>query len=460
MNSPLFGFLRTPIGRKIRLAAVIFALLFSLSAMAQYLFVLWQLNRTRQSEFQKWAEELKTELDYTTKWDLKKFRQADWDAPGCYVFDRNGLLLDIETFVPSLLGQVTLPGELNYETPTNIMSEIGESWRILGRKIRGGVVLVGISQTNNMSDVDGVLRDNAKEFGTTIEEASKVRSRDINKNVDYCVIDASGNLQSATGGIPLRTTSRLANIKADSTIHLTLNGRHYSVFSTPILDISSNSVGSIAIPRDDTLEQQTLRNSVSFNIVLAMVSWVVLGGLTVNYFLRYEATRRMHEIPLEELLKRKESDTLEFKSSVRWDYNLSMLNKDLEGEIVETVAAFLNTLGGVLVIGIRDDKSILGLQPDYDSSENIRSRDGFERHLQQIVSKQIGIDRYQSHISVEFHELEGKEVCAVRVKPAPKPVVISKQNRPSLYVRTGNATRSLNVEEAIRYVQEHWAGYV
>jgi hypothetical protein len=459
MNYRPFGFLRTPIGRKMRLAVVIFALLFSLSATAQYLFVLWQMNKTRQSEFENWAKELKRELDYTTKWDLKKFRQADWDAPGCYLFAKSGLLLDIETFIPGLVGQVTSPDGLNYENPTNVVSEIGETWRILGKKIRGGVVIVGISETNNMSDVDGALQENIKEFGASIEEASKVRPRDINRNVDYCAIDTSGNLRSAIGGIPLRTASGLASVKADSTTRVTLNRKHYSVFSTPILDVSGNIVGSIAIPRDDTLQQQTLRNSVRFNIALAVLSWVVLGFLTAHYLLRYETTRRMHEIPLEEALNREESDTLEFKSSVRWDYNLRRVNRDLEEVIVKTTVAFLNTSGGVLVIGVDDDKSIRGLQPDYDSLSK-KNRDGLRLHLQQILSQRIGVDRCQSNTSVEFHELQGKDLCVLRVKPATKPVVIKEQNVPILYVRAGNATRTLNVEEAIRYVQEHWAGYV
>src|ERR1017187_7066823 len=34
------------------------------------------------------------------------------------------------------------------------------------------------------------------------------------------------------------------------------------------------------------------------------------------------------------------------------------------------------------------------------------------------------------------------------------------QNQPCLFVRAGNATRSLKVEETIRYVQEHGSGYL
>ncbi len=236
-------------------------------------------------------------------------------------------------------------------------------------------------------------------------------------------------------------------------------GKSYAVFSYPIQGASGKLVGSFAIPRDGTLERQTLRSSVRFNIFLAVLSWLALGALTANYLASQERARRAHRLSIEEALRQEESDTLEFKSSVRWDYNQRAVNRTLEEVIVKTVTAFLNTSGGVLLIGVNDDKSVRGLQPDYDSLSK-KTRDGLQLHLQQIISQRVGVDRYQSYTSVEFHDLQGKDVCLVRVKPAPKPVILKDQNAPVLCVRAGGATRTLNVEEAIRYVQEHWGGYV
>lgn len=41
-----------------------------------------------------------------------------------------------------------------------------------------------------------------------------------------------------------------------------------------------------------------------------------------------------------------------------------------------------------------------------------------------------------------------------------QPVVVKEQNQPILYVRAGGASKNLNVEEALRYAQEHWGGYI
>jgi hypothetical protein len=432
-----------------------------LCAAAQYLFIRYQLKNADQLEYKKWAKELKQELNYTTKWDLKKFRQADWEAPASYIFTKNGHLIDIYGFVPGLIGQVTLPTGLNYNKTITITSEIGEKWRVLSKRVTGGIVILGILQTDAKLNVDEILRGNMKEFGNTLDDAIKVRPRNVNTNTEYCVIDDNGRLQWAIGGIPLRLNANIAAIISDSTIETRLNGKYYSVYSTPILDVLGNIVGSIIIPKDNTLRHQTINNALIFNIIIAIVSWIIVGILSAIYFLRYEAIRRISEAPIEEIIKQEESDTLEFKSSLRWDHINQRVNNELGSAVIKTVAAFLNTLGGVLVIGIANDKKILGLELDYNSlHKDKQNRDGFQLHLQDLLSPRIGVDRYQSNVKLEFKSVEGKDICVLRVKQAPKPVVVQDHNLPVLYVRAGNATKILNVVEALRYVKEHWNDYI
>src|SRR6185295_2745086 len=60
----------------------------------------------------------------------------------------------------------------------------------------------------------------------------------------------------------------------------------------------------------------------------------------------------------EELLTQHESATLEFKSTLRW--NLRENRKDpqiVTTAVLKTIAAFLNTEGGDLLIGVADDRS-------------------------------------------------------------------------------------------------------
>ena len=78
----------------------------------------------------------------------------------------------------------------------------------------------------------------------------------------------------------------------------------------------------------------------------------------------------------EELIKRGESKTLEFKSTLRW--NLKEDRQDDKGvthAVLKTIAAFLNTEGGDLLIGVADDGSIVGIERD-----QLENDDKFMRH--------------------------------------------------------------------------------
>jgi len=179
----------------------------------------------------------------------------------------------------------------------------------------------------------------------------------------------------------------------------------------------------------------------------------------INNFLDNLKTEQKEEIislgDIHTILQKGESEIVEFKSSFRWDYKQNKVNKILGDMVIKTVAAFLNTRGGTLIIGIADEGSVLGLQKDYETLGK-SNRDGFELHLQQILTKRIGSDRYQLNVSLTFHDIDGKDICSVHVEPSAKPVYIEDGNQSLIYIRVGNSSKALNTKEAISYIQEHW----
>ena len=66
----------------------------------------------------------------------------------------------------------------------------------------------------------------------------------------------------------------------------------------------------------------------------------------------------------EELIKRGESKTLEFKSTLRWNLKEDRKDQAVTRAVLKTIAAFLNTEGGDLLIGVADDGSIVGIEQD------------------------------------------------------------------------------------------------
>jgi hypothetical protein len=464
MTTPV-NFLNTQMGRLLRFVLAGLALLFGLTAVIQHQFIQYQLRIARESEAGKWAREISGELAYTTKWNLEGFRRAAWAAPNDFVLTKEGLLIDVEGFVPGLIPQVTLPDGLDYGHPKSLISEIGEPWRLLAKKVQGGTVVLGFAYPANVNNADTMLVEDADLFGSSMESAKNVLPRKVHIEIDYCVVDEGGNVQYAIGGIPLKLR-KTVQLQPQSTLtNYAMGERSYLVFTTPILDSSNTRVGSVSIPMDSTLERQTLKSADRFNIIFDVLLWSIVAGIFIATFINDPTKRGRSDLSLEEALKLPESETLEFKSSVRYDYDPhfqgadlkkpTKVNPKLECEIVEAVAAFLNTSGGMLVIGVKDDRTVLGLQPDYETLTKKKDLDGLRTHLQQIISKEIREDRFTSNVSVTFDKKDGKDVCILRIKASPKAVFIGGR-MPKLIVRRDSSTVPLDVQEAITFAQEHF----
>jgi type I restriction-modification system DNA methylase subunit len=155
------------------------------------------------------------------------------------------------------------------------------------------------------------------------------------------------------------------------------------------------------------------------------------------------------------LIAKGESNQLEFKSSARWDFKQGKQNKVMEDIVVKTIAAFLNTDGGNLLIGVGDDRNVLGLDHDYKLFAKKDSRDAYENFLTTLLLNNLGKDT-SALISISIHQLDGKDVARVTAKPSPKPVFVKEEKYEHLYIRAGNSTRLLSTREAIDYCKIRW----
>ncbi len=155
----------------------------------------------------------------------------------------------------------------------------------------------------------------------------------------------------------------------------------------------------------------------------------------------------------EELIKRGESKTLEFKSTLRW--NLKEERQDDRGvtyAVLKTIAAFLNTEGGDLLIGVADDGSIVGIERD-----QLESDDKFMRHLAQVVRNGLG-DRTGTCIDPKTQIVQGKTVCVVSCQRSPEPVFLMWKGLETFpdgdfYVRSGPGTVKLGPKDVREYVR-------
>jgi predicted HTH transcriptional regulator len=145
----------------------------------------------------------------------------------------------------------------------------------------------------------------------------------------------------------------------------------------------------------------------------------------------------------EELIKRGESKSLEFKSTLR--RSLKEERRDDKGvthAVLKTIAAFLNTEGGDLLLGVADDGSIIGIERD-----QLESDDKFMRHLAQVVRNGMG-DRAGTCIDPKTQIVQGKTVCVVSCQRSPEPVFLKWKGfetspEGDFFVRSGPGTVKL-----------------
>ncbi len=155
----------------------------------------------------------------------------------------------------------------------------------------------------------------------------------------------------------------------------------------------------------------------------------------------------------EELLKQPESTTLEFKSSLRWNVREGKMDERVVTHaVLKTIAAFLNTQGGDLLIGVDDDRSVLGIEHD-----RLESDDQFMRHLAQVVRNALG-DRAGTCINATTQIVQGRTVCLVSCQRSPEPVFFKWKETEEypegdFFVRSGPRTDRLESQSAGQYIK-------
>jgi len=198
-------------------------------------------------------------------------------------------------------------------------------------------------------------------------------------------------------------------------------------------------------------------------VVLAAVGSAALGlwglrllGTAGPALLRRPGRPTAAEAPpdVRALAEAGEGSALEFKASLRWDLQQQKVNKALERVVAKTVAGFLNGRGGTLLLGVDDAGAMRGLAADYATLTR-PDRDGFERHLLQMLTAALG-GPARRFLAVAFADADGADVCVVTVRPADAPVYLREGSEARLYVRTGNATTPLPLDEAVQYVGGRW----
>lgn len=154
---------------------------------------------------------------------------------------------------------------------------------------------------------------------------------------------------------------------------------------------------------------------------------------------------------VEEIIQRGEDDQTEFKSTLRWDIRQAKKNPAIEHASLKTICAFLNSEGGDLLIGVRDDGSIEGIETDQFEND-----DRFLLHLWNLIKTCMG-QEVTEWVKTSLQRFGNKTVCRVNCKKSKKAIFLNQNGfGEAFYVRVGPSSSNLEISTALKYIQQHF----
>ena len=153
-----------------------------------------------------------------------------------------------------------------------------------------------------------------------------------------------------------------------------------------------------------------------------------------------------------ELIRLGEDEKLEFKSTLRTNLHTNEVDKKIEHNILKTITAFLNTKGGILLIGVSDDGEVTGIEKD-----NFQNNDRFHLHLINLIKQKIG-KRYLPLIDFQIGEVRDKKIARIDCNKSKKPVFLKEGKEEEFYIRAGPSTTEIKASELVDHIGKKFKG--
>jgi Putative DNA-binding domain/Type IV secretion-system coupling protein DNA-binding domain len=167
----------------------------------------------------------------------------------------------------------------------------------------------------------------------------------------------------------------------------------------------------------------------------------------------------IHSVNYKKIIEEGENNQVEFKESLRGDNEKSggRPNKTMEYFVAKAIAAFMNSEGGTLFIGVHDKGEILGIENDYTPFN--KGKDGFLLYLDQTINKFLGKE-FNQFTDVKIMPIDGKEVCVIEVAASKMPAYVKSKESEEFYIRAAASSPPMGVREATEYIKIHFSDKV
>ena len=247
--------------------------------------------------------------------------------------------------------------------------------------------------------------------------------------------------------------SNMVYIVENGQLDLFIQGEHFKVFKEmdlfgEISFIDNNIRTGTVIAKEETnlfiIREEDILNADKISPTLALKIYRKFASMVVGY-LRSEL-----QTTTSALMEKGESEHVEFKSTLRYNLFTEKFDKNIEHAILKSIAAFLNSEGGTLLVGVNDDGLPVGLEKD-----GFKNDDKTSLFVINLIREYIGVHQ-MLFVSIVIETINNEKLMRIDCKPCDIPSYLNHNNSEKFYVRTGASTNELPVSEIFNYIKNRF----
>lgn len=168
----------------------------------------------------------------------------------------------------------------------------------------------------------------------------------------------------------------------------------------------------------------------------------------VRFSLKAPSRNEPFDVSTKDLVRNHDEGVmLEFKETVRYHIYKESFSDEIKREVVKTISSFMNSLGGILIIGVSDDGEVKGLKRD-----GFNNIDETKNFMSNLLLSNIGI-KCKKYVDLYIEEFNDCKVIRVECDRSNQPNFISSDDgRSEMYIRYVESTVRLDAEGIYEYI--------
>lgn len=182
---------------------------------------------------------------------------------------------------------------------------------------------------------------------------------------------------------------------------------------------------------------------------------------------------------LEGMISQGENQYIEFKSGALWSSRLThedikqykpqskelhIYGKTASKVIIsKTLSGFLNSNGGTLIIGIKENKNtnndeIIGIESEFKYLKDA-CVDGYRRMIIDVINDYFPkyvFNHLEDYITINFETIKGKIICSISTSKSDKKIFLKLHSLDHFFIRVDASTREIKGSELVEYCEKRF----